>query len=135
METKSKEVPTKRQRRRGVNWRLLPPAEAPRKALDSDDIYTHTSPVRYSFDPAKRASNLKKHGLDLADAAKVIESGQTVTFEDRRFDYGEERFVTLGPLHGVLVAVVTAETEDQIRVISMRKANRHEQGIYRENLG
>ncbi len=77
----------------------------------------------------------KKHGLDLADAAKVIESGQTVTFEDRRFDYGEERFVTLGPLDGALVVVVTAETENHIRVISMRKANRHEQGIYRENLG
>ena len=45
--------------------------------------------MRYSFDPAKQASNLNKHGLDLADAPKVIESGQTVTFEDRRFAYGE----------------------------------------------
>ena len=103
--------------------------------LDTDDIHTHTETVRYSFDPAKRTTNLKKHGLDLADASKVIESGRTVTFEDRRFDYGEERFVTLGPLDGSLVVVVTAETEDHIRVISMRKANRHEQGIYRENLG
>ena len=90
--------------------------------------------MRYSFDPAKRASNLKKHGLDLADAPKVIESDQTVTFEDRRFDYGEERFVTLGPLDGRLVVVVTAETADDVRVISMRKADRHEQAIYRENL-
>jgi len=91
--------------------------------------------VRFSFDPAKRASNLTKHGFDLADARAVIESGQTVTFEDRRFDYGEARFVTLGPLGGVLVAIVTAETEDHIRIISMRKADRHEQSIYRENLG
>lgn len=90
--------------------------------------------MRYSFDPAKRASNLKKHALDLADAQKVIESGQTVTFEDRRFDYGEERFVTLGPLDESLVAIVTAETEDHIRIISMRRADRHEQAIYRENL-
>ena len=90
--------------------------------------------VRCSFDPAKRASNLKKHGFDLSDAQKVIESGQTVTFEDRRFDYSEERFVTLGPLGESLVAIVTAETEDRIRIISMRKADRHEQAIYRENL-
>jgi uncharacterized DUF497 family protein len=90
--------------------------------------------VRYSFDPAKRASNLRKHGFDLADAPKVIESGKTVTFEDRRFDYGEERFVTLGPLGEKLVAIVTAEAEDLIRVISMRKADRHEQALYRENL-
>jgi uncharacterized protein len=90
--------------------------------------------VRYSFDPIKRASNLRKHSFDLADAPKVIESGKTVTFEDRRFDYGEERFVTLGPLGETLVAIVTAEAEDLIRVISMRKADRHEQALYRENL-
>jgi len=90
--------------------------------------------MRFSFDPVKCAGNLKKHGLDLADARKVIESGQTVTFEDRRFDYGEERFVTLGPLGDVLVAIVTAETEEHIRVISMRKADRHEQAIYRRHI-
>ena len=87
-----------------------------------------------SFDPVKRASNTKKLGYDLADAQKVIESGQTVTFEDHRFNYPEERFVTLGPLGDTLVVVVTAETEDDIRIISMRKADRHEQSIYRQNL-
>jgi uncharacterized DUF497 family protein len=96
-------------------------------------LYTQCG-VRYSFDPAKRASNLKKHGLDLADAPQVIESGQTVTFEDRRFDYGEERFVTLDTLRDTLVAIVTSESLDRIRIISMRKADRHEQSIYRENL-
>jgi uncharacterized DUF497 family protein len=90
--------------------------------------------MRYSFDPAKQALNLKKHGFDLADARAVIESGRTVTFEDRRFGYDEARFVTLGPMGETLVAIVTAETEDHIRVISMRKADRHEQDIYRENL-
>ncbi len=57
-----------------------------------------------------------------------------MTFEDRRFDHDEARFVTLGPLGETLVAIVTAETEEHIRVISMRKADRHEQAIYRENL-
>ncbi len=90
--------------------------------------------MRYGFDPAKQASNLAKHGFDLADARQVIESGQTVTFKDRRFDYGEERFLTLGPLADALVVIVTAESEDHIRIISMRKADRHEQSIYRENL-
>ena len=45
--------------------------------------------------------------------------------EDRSFDYDEERFVTLGPL----VAIVAAETEEHIRIISMRTADRHEQAI------
>jgi len=104
------------------------------KSLDNTHIHTHTSFVRYSFDPAKQASNFKKHGFDFADAQRVIESGRTVTFEDRRFDYGEERYVTLGPLDQTLVAIVTAETGDHVRIISMRKADRHEQAIYRENL-
>jgi uncharacterized protein len=90
--------------------------------------------VRYSFDPAKQESNLKKHGFDLTDARQVIESARTVTFEDRRFDYGEERFVTLGPFGDCLAAIVSAETEDHIRIISMRKADRYEQAIYRENI-
>ena len=89
--------------------------------------------MRFSFDAAKRVGNLKKHGFDLASAPQVMESGQTVTFEDRRFAYGEERFVTLGPLGETLAARVTAETEDNIRIISMRKADRHEQALYREN--
>ena len=84
--------------------------------------------------PSSEQPTLRSTGYDLADAPKVIASGRTVTFEDRRFGYGEERFVTLGPFGDVLVAIVTAETEDHIRVISMRKAGRHEQGIYREDL-
>ena len=90
--------------------------------------------MRFSFDSTKRDSNLHKHGFDLADAHRVIESERTVTFEDRRFDYAEERFVTLGPLGDELVVIVTSETEDHIRIISMRKADRHEQALYRENI-
>lgn len=50
--------------------------------------------MRYSYDPNKNASNLKKHGLNFDAAKTVIESGQTVTFEDNRCDYGEQRYVT-----------------------------------------
>jgi hypothetical protein len=54
--------------------------------LDNTHLNTHTLGVQFSFDPDKQARNLKKHGFDLSDARKVIESGKTVTFEDRRFD-------------------------------------------------
>jgi uncharacterized DUF497 family protein len=90
--------------------------------------------MRYSYDPQKKAANLKKHGLDFDDARGVIESVQTVTFEDRRFDYGEARFITLGLLHGEVVAIATAETDKTIRIISMRKANKNEQKIFYKNL-
>ena len=41
--------------------------------------------------------------------------------------------MALGPLGDTLVAIVTAESEDHIRIISMRKADRHEQANHREN--
>jgi uncharacterized protein len=90
--------------------------------------------MRYSCDPEKRAANLKKHGYDFEDASQVIESNRTVTFEDRRFAYGEQRFITLGMLREDVVVIATAETDEEIRLISMRKAERNEQEIYYSNL-
>ena len=89
--------------------------------------------MQYRYDKAKKVLNLKKHGLDFDDARQVIESTKTLTFEDNRFDYGEQRFITLGLLQGLLVVIVTSETENEIRIISMRKADKHEQAIYHAN--
>jgi len=90
--------------------------------------------MRYSYDRLKKAANLKKHALDFDDAQQVIESGQTVTFEDNRFGYDEPRFITMGMLNGVVVVIVTTESESEIRIISMRKAEKSEQKIYFNNL-
>lgn len=92
--------------------------------------YAYNNPARYRYDPEKRLRNQCKHGYDFDDARLVIESERSITFEDRRFDYGEQRFITLGVLHGQVVVIATAETEDEIRIISMRKADSNEQEIY-----
>lgn len=55
--------------------------------------------------------------------------GPTFTYEDDRFDYGEQRFMTLGFLGGIAVSIVHTETEDEIRVISFRKATANEEAI------
>lgn len=102
--------------------------------LDYTHKYTYIYPTRYTYDPKKRVANLKKHGYDFKDAPQVIESTATVTFEDRRFDYDEQRFITLGMLRTEVVVIATAETDEEIRVISMRKAERHEEKIYHSNL-
>lgn len=88
--------------------------------------------MEYTFDPDKRESNLKKHGYDFLDAEKVIESGEiVVSFEDNRFNYNELRFINIGPLNDELVVIVTAENNDnEIRIISMRKAEKHDKKIY-----
>ena len=56
--------------------------------------------------------------------------GVTFTFEDDRFSYGEQRFVTLGLLAGMTVSIVHTENEHEIRIISFRKATQRESQIY-----
>jgi len=53
--------------------------------------------MRFTWDERKRKANLRDHGFDFADARRVFE-GFTATYEDDRFSYGEQRFVTLGLL-------------------------------------
>jgi hypothetical protein len=88
----------------------------------------------YEWDEAKNRSNFAKHGLALEDAEQVFD-GPCVTFEDDRFDYGEERLITLGLLAGRVVVIAHAPRGETTRIISMRKANRREQKIYQERLG
>ena len=51
--------------------------------------------MQYVWDPLKRRSNLIKQGFDFAEAEVVFE-GPTFTYEDDRYAYGEQRWVTLG---------------------------------------
>jgi len=90
--------------------------------------------VKYTWDEAKRKSNLEKHGLDFADAPKVF-SGPLALFEDRRGDYGEQRMIAIGLLGILVVLVVHVESDDEIRIISMRKADSDETDLYYQNAG
>jgi uncharacterized protein len=96
-----------------------------------DNVYNDF--MRYIWDETKRRANLRKHALDFADARKVF-SGPTFTILDKRFDYGEERFVTIGFLDADAVVIVHTETETEIRIISMRKGTANEQKIIFENI-
>ena len=85
--------------------------------------------MQFTWSERKRVINIKAHGLDFIDAPRVFE-GATYTFEDDRFAYGEQRFETLGLLSGVPVSIVHTETDDEIRIISFRKATKREANIY-----
>jgi uncharacterized protein len=58
----------------------------------------------------------------------------TFTFEDVRFAYGEQRFVTLGFFAGRVVSIVHTESSGRIRLISFREATRREKEIFFQNL-
>ena len=85
--------------------------------------------MRFEWDETKRELNILKHGIDFIDAEEVFD-GETVTILDDQFDYGEERFITLGLLEGRVVVIVHTETDDIIRVISARKATKNEEISY-----
>ena len=86
------------------------------------------------WDEAKRQTNLKRHGLDFADAEKVFASPM-VLFEDSRQDYGEQRMIGIGLLDVLVVLIVHVESEAEIRIISMRKADSDETDLYFQNAG
>ena len=65
----------------------------------------------------------------------MVFEGPVFTFPNERFDYPEERYITVGLLAGRMVIVVWTPTPDGRRIISMRKANAREQTRYLDRLG
>jgi uncharacterized DUF497 family protein len=83
--------------------------------------------MRYTWDPEKDAINRRKHGLGLEEGAPALEDGNRVFWIDDRFDYGEVRFATLGlGRRRILYVVSSVPEKDLTRIISVRKANKHE---------
>ena len=88
----------------------------------------------YTWDEAKRLTNLAKNGLDFADAERVF-AGPLVIFEDRSADYQEQRLIGMGLLDLLVVLIVHVVQDDTIRIISMRKADRYETELFYRNAG
>jgi uncharacterized DUF497 family protein len=86
--------------------------------------------MHVEWDEEKRKANLSKHGLDFADASGVFQAPR-LTWLDTREDYGEDRWCSLGMLQGrVVVLVYTERSSDIVRILSLRKATRHERTQY-----
>jgi uncharacterized DUF497 family protein len=87
--------------------------------------------MAYQWNRAKAAANLRKHGIDFADAVSVFSDDLAITIPDERFD--EERFVTIGvDVFGRVLVVVYTMRGDEIWFISARKATRQERQQYEE---
>ena len=85
--------------------------------------------MRIEFDTAKRSATLKARGFDMARAGEVL-AGATLTVEDDRQNYGEDRFITIGFLDARMVVLVWTRRDGAYRIISMRKANERERTLY-----
>ena len=76
---------------------------------------------------------MERRGLDF-DHALLVFDGRAIESLDERFDYGEERILTIGPLRGRMVVVVWTRRDEARHVISMRKANAREQARFGKRL-
>ncbi|MGK7885542.1 MAG: BrnT family toxin [Crocosphaera sp.] len=85
--------------------------------------------MTYQWNPDKAIANLRKHGIDFADAVSVFSDDLAITMEDERFD--EERFITIGlDFFGRILVIVHTWRGNDIRLISARKATRTERQQY-----
>lgn len=88
--------------------------------------------MNITYDPTKNATNIQQRGLSF-DRAADFEFEAALIVVDTRRDYGETRYRALGLLAGRVHALVFVETDDGIRVISFRKANKREVKIYEKS--
>lgn len=88
----------------------------------------------YEWDPRKAKENVRKHGVDFADAVIALEDENALTIEDS--DANELRFKTLGmgSFLNVLYVVHTERSEKCIRIISARPATKGEVKQYYQGL-
>ena len=90
--------------------------------------------MNIEFDPVKRDKTLLERGLDFARAGDVF-SGIHFTGQDKRQDYEEDRFITVGWLDANVIVMVWTPRGESRRIISMRKANDREKALYAKHLG
>jgi uncharacterized protein len=89
---------------------------------------------RFDWDENKAATNWRDHGVTFWQALKAINDHFVVEWVDDLENYGEERINPPGMCDGVLLHLTYAERGVCIRIISARRAEKHERDhYYREN--
>ena len=90
--------------------------------------------LRFEWNTSKAKDNEAKHGVSFELAKIVFKDPLAAEFLDDRLDYGEERFVIIGAADGHVLSVAYTERKDVIRIISARRATKHEEEAYRNQI-
>lgn len=89
--------------------------------------------MKFEWDYKKAERNLKKHGVDFADAVSIFYDLNAITLEDTHEE--EQRFISIGiDCYARILVVVYTWKGETIRIISARKANKREQNNYEVGL-
>ena len=93
------------------------------------------SVVEFEWDQDKATNSEKKHGISFSEATTVFADPLELTISDPDHSVEEYRFLSIGRSNvgNLLVVSYTERHENHIRIISARKATRHEQKYYEQN--
>ncbi len=89
--------------------------------------------MEFEWDEAKNSACFERRGFDFAYAVRAFFDPQRIVTQDRRLDYGEDRYRLLGMIDGRAYIVVYTVRGSAIRIISARKANPKEVADYEHN--
>jgi len=91
--------------------------------------------MKFEWNERKNRENIRRHGIDFTDAVEAFHHPMLVCLDDRK-DYGEDRWIGIGLVRSTVVVVVYSEwqQEDRVRIISVRKALRHERERYEKEV-
>lgn len=82
----------------------------------------------FEWDPKKAQSNYSKHGVDFEMATQVFDDPHALFLYDE--SHGEERFTIIGRVGTAVLFVVYTERNSRNRIITARRATRHEEDAY-----
>ena len=89
--------------------------------------------MRFEWDDAKAAANLRKHWVSFEEAAEVFDDPNIVENESAKPSFDEARLVVIGYSSRRLLVVVSTERQgDVIRIISARLPTPSERRLYEE---
>jgi uncharacterized DUF497 family protein len=90
-------------------------------------------PLTFEWHSRKARSNLSKHGVSFEEASTIFGDPLSLTIHDREHSLAEKRYITMGrAFDGKLLVVVHTDRDDNIRIISARRASRRERKYYEE---
>lgn len=91
--------------------------------------------MRFEWDPAKAASNIRKHGVSFDEAVTVFKDPLAFIFDDEAHSEQEQREIIIGisALRRMILVCFVERLEDVVRIISARPATRQEIKDYEEN--
>jgi len=82
----------------------------------------------FEFDVKKSKSNLEKHGIDFETATGLWQDPQGIEIPARTED--ELRFMRIAKLEGKIWSTIFTVIDQNIRIISARRARKNEEEIY-----